>query len=620
MTSHRGCARTRVACCLLIILSWPVVGPTRAARGQSSVALPDTPFVVPLTQSLSAHETGADVLTERSNNYRTSSVESAGLNQSVFKAPGAWRQLSTMPVEGTVYAQPLYAEQVTMASDHRPHNAVFVATAQNNIYAFDADNFAALWTTQLGGNDRSTITVNGTDLGCNVLSGHEGIGTEATPVIDRRLGRMFVSYRLGNEDPTKAEQRLAAIDLSSGKVISTQVEPPAPPQHWPQWNRSRASLLLVDGVVYVAFGSRCEDPGTPQFQGWIIAYDAQSLSRVGAFGPNSEAALDGAGIWQGSVGPAADENGDIYIMTGNRRLGVCNPSPCDRAAADIANRSESAIRLQTAIVRNAQGSVDRVDISVGDWFTPYRKIWLDQEDLDLGASGLVLIPDTPFLFGGGKEGLIYVLDRDNMGRLDPDFWTNDVYTCPANFKPCLTVNDTDATQPDDPAKDRVRQKFQAGTTQDPDVGSPKMRGQHWIDWPHIHGAPAFARFSTFAAMYVWPEKDHLKSFRWRDTGKFDTTPIQSDLPPAPFKAPNLMPGGMISVAVDPTTRDGGVVFASVYERSGGTDGILHAVDPIALGELWSSAPYPFVKYVPPMIARNKVFLAATNEVVVFGVR
>jgi hypothetical protein len=620
VTPHRGCAGARTACCLLIILSSSLVGQTRAARGESSVALPDTPFVVPLAQSLSAHETGADVLTERSNNYRTSSVESAGLNQSVFKTPGAWRQLSTLPVEGTVYAQPLYAEQVTMASDHRPHNAVFVATAQNNIYAFDADNFAALWTTHLGGNDRSTITVNGTKLVCNSLSGQEGIGTEATPVIDRRLGRMFVSYRLGNEDPTKAEQRLVAIDLSSGKVISTPVEPPAPPQHWPQWNRSRASLLLVDGVIYVAFGSRCEDPGTPQFQGWIIAYDAQSLSRVGAFGPNSEAALDGAGIWQGSVGPAADENGDIYIMTGNRRIGVCNPSPCDRAAPDIATRSESAIRLQTAIVRNAQGSVDRVDISVGDWFTPYRKIWLDNEDLDLGASGLVLIPGTPFLFGGGKEGLIYVLDRDNMGGLDPDFWTNDVYNpCPTNPKSCLGVNDTDATKPDDPNKDRVLQKFQAGKTQDPVVGSPKMRGD-WIHWPHIHGAPAFARFSTFAAMYVWPEKDQLKSFRWLDTGKFDTAPKESALPHAPFGGPNLMPGGMISVAVDPTTRDAGVVFASVYARSDGTDGILYAVDPITLQELWSSAPYPFVKYVPPTIARNKVFLAATNEVEVFGVR
>jgi hypothetical protein len=615
MTSNPGRARARSACCLLIVLSSPLMGLTTAARGESSVALPDTPFVIPLAQSQSAGDSGSEVLTERSNNSRTGSINSPGLNQSVFKTPGAWGPLPTLQVQGTVYAQPLYVEQITMASDHRPHNAVFVATAQNNIYAFDADNFASLWSKPLGGNDQSKIP-RPTQPNCNDLSGPEGIGIEATPVIDRTLGRMFVSYRLGNENPTKAEQRLAAIDLSSGGVISTKVEPPAPPQDWPQWNRSRASLLLVNGVVYVAFGSRCEDPGTPQFQGWVLAYDAQSLSPVGAFGPNSEPALDGAGIWQGSVGPAADENGDIYVMTGNRRIGVCNPNPCDRAAPDVANRSESAIRLQTAIVHNAQGSVDRVDISVGDWFTPYRKIWLDQEDLDLGASGLVLIPGTPFLFGGGKEGLIYVLDRDNMGGLDPDFWTNDVYTCPANFNPCLTANDTDATRPDDPAKDRVRQKFQAGKTQDPDVGSPKMKG-HWPDWPHIHGAPAFARFTTFAAMYVWPEKDHLKSFRWRESGQFDTAPIESPLL-APFKPPNLMPGGMISVAVDPTTRDGGVVFASIYARSDGTDGILHAADPVTLRELWSSPAYPFVKYVPPTIARKKVFLAAINEVLVFG--
>ena len=302
MTPRRGCAGARTACCLLIILSSSLVGPTRAARGESSVALPDTPFVVPLAQSLSTQKTGADVLTERSNNSRTSSVESAGLNQSVFKTPGAWRQLSTLPVEGTVYAQPLYAEQVTMASDHRPHNAVFVATAQNNVYAFDADNFAALWTTQLGGNDRSTIIVNGTKLGCNNLSGQEGIGAEATPVIDRRLGRMFVSATASEmEDPTQGplEQRLAAIEpeqrkghldagRASGTAATLAAVEPQPSKPAACRRRRICRLWLTMRGSGDAAVSRV-DP-SPMTRNPCLG--------VGAFGPNSEAALDGAGIWR----------------------------------------------------------------------------------------------------------------------------------------------------------------------------------------------------------------------------------------------------------------------------------------------------------------------------------
>jgi hypothetical protein len=653
---------------------WEMIGEAKVA------ALSLCIFAIISAPALSAPLLTApsDVLTERGNNERTSAFIQPGLNQSVFTP--AWRQLGALAVQGTVYAQPLFVAGLTMALDNRTHNVVFVATAQNNVYAFDADTFVPLWPQRpihLGGSDKSEVADEGGNrLGCNNLSEpngqKEGIGTEATPVIDRKLGRMFVSYRLGDADPdnppdpAKAKQMLAAIDISTGNLVGPPitVEPPSPPPDWPKWNRSRASLLLVDGVVYVAFASRCEDPGTQQFQGWVLAYDALSLRRVGCFNPASNCAqwvalpdqpsvlplgpaLDGAGIWQGSVGPAADENGDIYIMTGNRRVPpICpNPgnSPYDSGGPDAVtgNLSESFIRLKPAIARDAQGSVMGVQFSIADWFTPYRRIWMDAEDMDLGASGVVLIPGTPFLFGGGKEGLIYLIDRDHMGGLDPGYWKFADYCN-------LTVSDTDDTSPDDPARDRVRQKFPAGKNQNqnqnqyPNVPSPHMIHDmigprhdmiepRWLEWPHIHGAPAFARFGSFAALYVWPEKDHPKSFRWLDSSRFDTTPVKSALLAPPFGSQNSMPGGMISVAVDPTKPDSGVVFAAAYSANSGPDGVLHALDPVSLKELWHSAPYDFVKFVPPTIADNKVFLPtaisppggdpnAGNEVLVFGAR
>jgi hypothetical protein len=266
-----------------------------------------------------------------------------------------------------------------------------------------------------------------------------------------------------------------------------------------------------------------------------------------------------------------------------------------------------------------------VDIGVKDWFTPYRRVWLDEEDMDLGASGPVLIPDdTPFLVGGGKQGLIYLIDRANMGGLDPAHWTKADYDK-------LTVDDTYETQrgQEDFNRDRVRQKFQAGQVQDlqnAPSGSPHMIGSWW-EWPHIHGAPAFAQFGDSAFLYVWPEKDFLKAYRWLDrldNYRFETTQVQNKflLAPPVNNKPCAMPGGMISVAVDPTGPGLGVVFATVFDKDHCPNpslGRLHAVDPETLNELWESDPYFFVKFVPPTIANNKVFLPTDgNEVLVFG--
>jgi hypothetical protein len=258
---------------------------------------------------LSNAAAAADVLTQRYNNERTGSTQQPGLNQATLQDP-RWTELGVLAVEGTVYAQPLYVENLQLPGGPQGRDVIFVATGQNNVYAFDAATRAQLWPAppqalHLGPNNRTTMR----SPGCDSISLPEGIGIEATPVIDRGRGVMYVSYRTNpsTTDPERAQQRLRAIDIRTGATREdVQLVPPGVAPDWIVWHRSRAGLLLLDGVVYVAFASRCEDPGKPIFHGWILAHDAVTLRRVGAFQTTPDSSpgktIDGGGIWQGAVG------------------------------------------------------------------------------------------------------------------------------------------------------------------------------------------------------------------------------------------------------------------------------------------------------------------------------
>jgi hypothetical protein len=439
-----------------------------------------------------------EVLTQRYDNGRTGSTFNAGLNQATVRDP-RWSLLGRLPVQGTVYAQPLYVQQLPVPGTAQLHDVVLVATAQNSVTAFDARTLAQLWqaTPSLGPNDKTTM-----GSGCDLLSAPEGIGIEATPVIDRAHAVMFVSYRTNPSasDRATAEQRLRAIDIRSGtRLIDVRVAPPGSEPDWAVRHRSRAGLLLLDGVIYVAFASRCEDPGQHIFHGWILAYDAATLHQIGAFETTPDAApgktIDGGGIWQGAVGLAADPEGFIYAITGNRRLGA------DTAPRDTFNVADSFLRLKATLTRAPDGSVRKVDLSLADWFTPYRKIWLDSTDLDLGAAGPVVIPNSRFVVGGGKSGILYVLDRANMGRLD----TTHAWDA---AKLAQVPEDAIAAEwPEDWSADHVVQKFQAAFHQYIPEGSPYL--------PHAGGHMAAAmqnpsQQDVFAvgrdgALWVWWE-------------------------------------------------------------------------------------------------------------------
>jgi hypothetical protein len=395
----------------------------------------------------------SDVLTERNNNGRTGATQVANLNASTF-ASGAWGRRGELAVDGRVYAQPLYVERLQIPSNG-VHDVVYIATSKNKVYAFDARTLAPIWpVVKLGSNDCSHISPGPPDA-CDGLS-PDGIGIEATPVIDRARSRMYVSYRINTSlsvnDPTGGRQMLRAIDIRTGATVGPAVEVRAAGFN-PVWHRSRAGLLFLNGVVYVAYGSRDEAVDkpwrgqSPIFHGWVMAFDPDTLAMLGSFRVTDQN-VDGGGIWQASTGLAADET-SIYFITGNRRAAA------DHLDRNLETLADSFLRLIPRRTRSPLTGAAIMTFNVADFFTPYRKLWLDETDLDLGSAGPLLIPDSNYLVGGGKQGLLYVLDRHKMGGFDrAHAWTPTVWDA-------VHADTIASERPEDFGADHVVQKFQA---------------------------------------------------------------------------------------------------------------------------------------------------------------
>ena len=168
---------------------------------------------------------------------------------------------------------------------------------------------------------------------------------------------------------------------------------------YPITQNQRAGLLLVNGVVYVAFGSFSD---IEPYHGWLFAYHAQTLRQLDVFitSPTGE----GASLWQGAAAPAADSLGNIYLTTADGTFDANNGGP---------NYGDTLLKLKLA-----NGS-----FTILDWFTPFNQNCLNTDDLDLGAGGPTLLPDGMFthqlLIVPSKEGRVYVVDRNSMGHYRP---------------------------------------------------------------------------------------------------------------------------------------------------------------------------------------------------------
>ena len=347
------------------------------------------------------------VLTHHNDNSRTGqNVHEIYLTPTVVNYQH-FGELFSQPVDGMVIAQPLYMPNLKI--NGATHNVVFVVTLHDGIYAFDADNNAGnnaspLWYTTLIDPPKVT-TVPIADQGC-LLNAFTELGILGTPVIDATTGTMYLVAK--TKEGGNYVHRLHALDVTTGEekfggpvTIKASYESDGNEVTFKDQHRmQRPALLLSNGVVYIAFGTMsCKS--YPPSTGWMMAYSASNLQQLAVLdvGPTQNAL---PGIWMGGDGPSVDSTGDVYIATGDGLFDY-NVGGLDYG--------DSLLKLNLA-----GGS-----FALADYFTPYNQAELDANDQDLGSSGLVILPDQqgpyPHLgIIGGKQGTIYLVNRDNLGQ------------------------------------------------------------------------------------------------------------------------------------------------------------------------------------------------------------
>ena len=351
---------------------------------------------------LGAANAQVDVLTANYDNNRTNAnLNEAALN-TIDVNSTQFGKLYSIPVDGQVYAQPLYVHALSMPGKGTL-NVLFVATMHNSVYAFDADAAGGtpLWHVNLGTPvDPLTILYSG---GGSYSDIQHAIGILGTPVIDRSAGVIYLVTETIQSGATAFS--LHALDLTTGgeKLNGpTEIQATVTGNGWggttdphtgqlpfdPGGHIQRPGLLLANGNIYIAFGSHGD---FPPWHGWIMAYNASDIRQQTAVFCTTPSGA-GVAIWQGGRGLVADPDGEVYTSTGNGSY--------DGAT----NWGESVLHLNSK------------NLEVADWFTPSQyPDWTD-DDADFGSNGPILIPGTNMLIAGGKAGLVALMDRTNMGH------------------------------------------------------------------------------------------------------------------------------------------------------------------------------------------------------------
>jgi len=330
-------------------------------------------------------------------NLQENLLTTANVNSSTFG------KVDSYSVDGQIYAQPLYVPGVEIPGQGT-HNILVVATMNDMLYAFDADQSSPpLWSKNLAApnHPESIFNILIAAIG-DLLDISDNIGIESTPIIDPATNTLYVVAR--TSENLNSVFRLHALDLTTGVetsggsvVISGSSTSGINNLTFdPGIQNQRAGLAMAKGNIIIAFGSH-ED--SYQYYGWVMAYDASTLAQTGVF-VTVPTADHGGAVWQSGRAPAVDSSGYVYMFVGN--------SWGDNAYDGVNNFSESAIKLDPA-----QG------LELVDWFTPDNWQDLDSNDADLSSSGPTLIPNTNLLLGGGKEGNLYLLNQDNLGQYDP---------------------------------------------------------------------------------------------------------------------------------------------------------------------------------------------------------
>jgi hypothetical protein len=531
----------------------------------TEAAAPDIkPEPKPSTQSMS-------VLTQHNDNTRAgwnaSETELTTTNVNVREFGAVF----SVALDDQVYAQPLVVGRVGIGGG--THNVVFAATVNNSVYAFDGDNGRVYW--QKNFTAPGMRAPRNTDMtgacGGTYQDFSGSIGIVGTPVIDGTRGIMYFVAR--STQGGSFVQHLHAVNIVDGSEVAggpTLITATSRGNGSGNVNgvitfdaqkqNQRQALTLLNGVVYVTFSSHCD---WGPYHGWILGYDATSLQQQVVY--NATPNGDAAGMWESGMGMAADAAGNLYVVTGNGTVGDAGNQ------TDPVNRGESALKL----------TVSASTLRVASYFTPWNYALLNADDIDYGGMGAFLIPDSGYYLTGGKDGNLYLLNKDAMGGYLP-------------------------------SSNAVQQVFPLGSN------------------ANMHCQPAYFKGSASEFVYVWSENVPLRAIRFDRASNMLSTDNQV-ISSAP--GPTGQSGAVLSVSSNGSQDGTGIVWAS-YPASGDAEhatspGILRAFDANDVSkELWNNRQNPerdasgsYAKFAAPTIANGHVYLPTFSRlIVVYGLQ
>lgn len=549
-----------LACLILFVIACSSAPSQSHNQSMPVVSSPTPVQLFNQTDPLTRHAPASSAyLTQRGSasrqgwNARETTLKTSNVNSTHFGKHVSY------PVDGKIFAQPLYVPNLRVRGI--TYNVVIVATEHDSVYAFDADARTPqppLWFISfLTGGARPVSATS--DVACNNIAPEVGI--TGTPVIDPATGTLYVVA--ATHEGSQLVYRLHAIEITSGheKMAPTLIQASVPAGQGHDKvtfeaavEQEHMGLLLLNGVVYTAFASYC---GKFFYHGWILGYHAADLRQSVVY--NVTPGAWGGGLWESATGLVADQSGDIYVATGN---GEYDLNSGGQDAAD------SLLRL-----RPVNGTLQIVDA-----FTPFNQLCLKQHDLDLGSGAPFLLPDSPDIVVAGKEGRVYVVDRNHMGGYH------------TISDPCSDLSRTDI--------DQVAQELPPQTIQ----------GGAWSTASYWNGP-------TGAYLYTAGVADHLKAWRV-SAGKLSSTPAS--------QAPEALsyPGGEPVVSSNGSQPGSGIVW--ILNNDNGP--VLRAYDASNLAhELYTSQQNASRDSLPayntfsvPTVANGQVFVGAGANLVIFG--
>jgi hypothetical protein len=468
--------------------------------------------------------------------------------------------LRTLTADGKVDAQPLYLSALMIGG--AAHDVAFVATENDTVYAFDTDSGAVLWQKSL----LASGEIPSDDRGCDQVQ--PTIGVTATPVIDRRAGANGIIYLVAmslESAQNSYHQRLHALDVTTGaELLGGPMEIAAlypaagggSNTFDPSAYEERAALLLANGTLYTAWTSHCDDS---PYTGWVIAYNASTLAQTAVLNVAPNRAGGGPAIWMAGGGPAADSSGNVYLLTAN---GVFDTTLDGNGFPGQGDYGNSFLKL----------TLSGATLSVADYFTMYNEVTESSGDTDLGSGGTLLLPDVSdaggttrhLMVGAGKDGNLYVVNRDSMGKFNP--------------------NNNDAI---------------------------------WQELPGVLGGGIWSTPAYFnGSVYYGPQGGALLAFTLSNA-------MLSAAPTSHSSASFAYPGTAAAISASGTAN--GIVWA--HENAGSGAAVLHAYDAANLShELYNSTQAAngrdsfgaANKFITPTIADGKVLVGTTAGVGVFG--